>query len=130
MNIVKGGKTSSKAADYAKFENFDWNQLDEYAAYLHEQDALRQKMGVQALQKKLRADLDDQVEEKKRRRQTDEEEDKRFHQFSMVELEKWKQMERRREEERHQKLMKEKADRDEQMAFNNKLRDEENAKKK
>lgn len=121
---------TGKAADYAKFENFDWNQLDEYAAYLHEQDALRQKMGVQALQKKLRSDLDDQVEEKKRRRQTDEEEDKRFHQFSMVELEKWKQMEKQREAERYEKLMREKADRDEQKKFNDMLRDEENAKKK
>jgi hypothetical protein len=129
MNIVKsGGATQDRA--YKDFANFDWNQLDEYAAYLHEQDALRQKMGVQALQKKLRSDLDDQVEEKRRRREHDEEEDKRYHQFSMVELEKWKQMERQREEERHQKLMKEKADRDEQMSFNMSLRAEEAAKNK
>ena len=28
---------------------FDWARLDEYAGYLHEQDAARQKQGVQAL---------------------------------------------------------------------------------
>merc|ERR1719379_765127 len=130
MNIVKSGAANAKSRDHKAFANFDWNQLDEYAAYLHEQDALRQKMGVQALQKKLRSDLDDQVEEKKRRREFEEEEDKRHHQYSMVELEKWKMMERQREEERHQKLMKEKADRDEQLKFNQSLRAEEETKKK
>jgi len=31
-------------------EAFDWCRLDEYASYLHEQDAIRQKLGVTALQ--------------------------------------------------------------------------------
>lgn len=125
-SIVSRGK----ASDYAEFEDFDWNHLDEYAAYLHEQDALRQKMGVKALQRNIRSELDKQVAEKKRRKQTDVEEDKRFHQYSILELERWKTLEQQREEERVQKLMREKDDRDQQMAFNIKLRDEENVKKK
>ena len=45
----------------ARFDNFEWSKLDEYASYLHEQDAVRQKLGVHDMQKKLRADLDKQV---------------------------------------------------------------------
>merc|ERR1712187_1041563 len=103
---------------------FALNNLDRYAAYLHEQDSLRQKMGVHALQRKLRSDLDSQVEEKRMRRESEEEENRRYHQFSMVELEKWKL------EERHEKLMNEKAARDEQLNFDRKLKAEEARKKK
>lgn len=62
----------------SKFElpaSYDWTRLDEYAplssivssawallrSYLHEQDALRQQLGVKALQRKMRMDLDQQV---------------------------------------------------------------------
>lgn len=111
-------------------ESFDWSRLDEYASYLHEQDALRQKMGVQALQRKLRADLDHQVNEKRKKRSDSDEEERRFHNNSMIELERWKMSEQAREEERHQKLMKEKRDRDEQLNFERKLKNEELNKKK
>merc|ERR1711920_553118 len=97
--------------------SFDWSRLDEYASYLHEQDALRQKMGVQALQRKLRSDLDQQVNEKRKKRSDSDEEERRYHNNSMIELERWKMAEQAREEERHQKLMKEKRDRDEQLNF-------------
>merc|ERR1712187_777385 len=91
-------------------ESFDWSRLDEYASYLHEQDALRQKMGVHALQRKLRMDLDHQVAEKEKKKQDATEEDRRYHQNSLIELERWKETEQIREEERHQKLMREKKD--------------------
>merc|ERR1711920_930023 len=88
-------------------QSFDWCKLDEYASYLHEQDALRQKLGVHALQKKLRMDLDQQVEEKQMRRQEAMEEDARYHQNSLIELERWKANEQAREQERQaQKLRK------------------------
>mmetsp|Transcript_1018 Transcript_1018/g.2265 ORF Transcript_1018/g.2265 Transcript_1018/m.2265 type:complete len:502 (-) Transcript_1018:130-1635(-) len=111
-------------------ESFDWSRLDEYASYLHEQDALRQKLGVHALQKKLRMDLDQQVEEKKCKQDAIQEEERRYHQNSLVELERWKEAEQAREEERHAKLMREKNDRDAQLEFERKLkRDEEQRKK-
>lgn len=110
--------------------SFDWARLDEYASYLHEQDALRQKQGVQALQRKLRKDLDAQVAERKAKLDENVEEDRRYHNNSMVELEKWKHTEQARAEELRQKLQREKKDRDEQLAYERSLKDEAATKKK
>merc|ERR1719323_612308 len=120
MNVIKGAAPDS----------FDWSKLDEYASYLHEQDALRRKLGVQALQRKLRMDLDEQVSNKQARRAEAEQEDMRYHQNSMIELEQWKAAEQAREQERHNKLMREKMDRDDQLNFERKLKDEENQRRR
>lgn len=109
---------------------YDWARMDEYASYLHEQDSLRMKMGTQALQRKLRMDLDAQVQEKNRKKQMADDEDRKYHQNSMVELERWKRTEQIRSEEMKQKLMREKQDRDEQLAFEQKIKAEELQKKK
>jgi len=111
-------------------EAFDWSRLDEYASYLHEQDAVRQKMGVTALQRKLKMDLDAQCAERNARKYENRDEDTRYHQNTMIELERWKATEQSRAEELKAKLMKEKVDRDEQLAFERKLKEEELSKKK
>mmetsp|Transcript_54609 Transcript_54609/g.97978 ORF Transcript_54609/g.97978 Transcript_54609/m.97978 type:complete len:507 (-) Transcript_54609:76-1596(-) len=103
---------------------FDWSRLDEYASYLHEQDALRQKAGVHALQKKLRKDLDAQVSERKAKLNENDEEERRYHSNMMIELERWKATEQARAEELRNKLMREKKDRDEQLAYERHLKDE------
>lgn len=111
-------------------QSFDWCKLDEYASYLHEQDALRQKLGVHALQRKLRMDLDQQVADKQMKRHEAVDEDSRYHQNSMIELERWKANEQAREMERQAQNMKETQDRDEQLAFERKLKAEEMQRKK
>merc|ERR1719316_2049400 len=102
--------------------SFDWSRLDEYASYLHEQDAARQKQGVQALQRKLRKDLDIQVAERKAKQTEGAEEERRYHNNLMVELERWKQTEQARAEELRQKLQREKKDRDEQLVYEKQLK--------
>lgn len=121
---VVGGTSGQQPRSYT------WSKLDEYASYLHEQDCIRQHMGVKALQKKLRMDLDQQVEQKGWRRAQDLEEDQRYHQNSLLELERWKVMEQSREEEKQTKVMKEKADRDAQLEYERKLKSEEATKNK
>jgi len=111
-------------------KTYDWSKLDQYASYLHEQDCIRQHMGVKALQRKFRMDLDGQVAQKQHRRALEDEEDLRYHQNSMMELERWKEMERLREEEKQQKITREKEDRDAQLSFERKIKDEEMRKKK
>jgi hypothetical protein len=108
----------------------DWSRLDEYAGYLHEQDAARQKQGVAALQRKLRKDLDMQVAERKMKLDEGNEEDRRYHSNLMVELERWKQTEQSRAEELKNKLLKENVDRNEQLAYENQLKAEAANKKK
>jgi len=119
-SVVKGGMPDA----------YDWGRLDEYASYLHEQDSLRQMQGVRALQRKMKADLDQQVSEKGGKDAFEKEEDRRYHQAQMVELERWKEREQSKAEEMKQKVMREKVDRDEQLAFEQKLKNEEVNKKK
>merc|ERR1719446_1747182 len=111
-------------------KKYDWAGLDEYASYLHEQDAARQKQGVQALQRKLRKDLDLQVAERKAKLDEHGEEERRYHNNLMVELERWKKTEQVRADELRQKLQREKKDRDEQLAYERQLKDEAANKKK
>lgn len=111
-------------------KTYDWSKLDEYASYLHEQDCMRQQMGVKALQRKLRSDLDAQIQLKQGKRAQEDDEEQRYHENSMVELERWKVMEQARAEEKQAKLHREKSDRDQQLAFERKLKDEEVKRKK
>jgi len=111
-----------------RFDNFEWSKLDEYASYLHEQDAMRQKLGLHDMQKKLRADLDKQVSDQRRKKNRQREEEQKYFHNQMVEIEQWKEMEKERDAEMRAKAHKEKVDRDEQLAFDQKRRDEELAK--
>mmetsp|Transcript_5045 Transcript_5045/g.6531 ORF Transcript_5045/g.6531 Transcript_5045/m.6531 type:complete len:254 (+) Transcript_5045:91-852(+) len=110
-SVLKGPKGSS----------YDWARLDEYASYLHEQDALRQKQGVLALQRKLRHDLDAQVSEKRMKSDVQADEDTRYHKNLMLELDNWKNREQARIEERRRKLLKEKRDRASSCSSSNRL---------
>merc|ERR1719387_1484534 len=110
------------------FDNFEWSKLDEYASYLHEQDAMRQKLGQHDMQKKLRCDLDKQVADQRRKKNRQREEEQKYFHNQMVEIEQWKEMEKERDAEMKAKAHKEKQDRDEQLAFDQKRRDEELAK--
>ena len=66
------------------FDNFEWSKLDEYASYLHEQDAMRQKLGQHDMQKKLRADLDKQVADQRRKKNRQREEEQKYFHNQMV----------------------------------------------
>merc|ERR1712182_84293 len=111
-------------------QEMDWSKLDEYAAYLHEQDALRQKAGVLAMQQKLRLDLDRQVAEQRTKKQRQREEESKYFMNQLVEIEQWKEMERAKAEELKEKAHKEKQDRDEQLQYERMLKDDERQRKK
>jgi len=111
-------------------QEFDWSKLDEYASYLHEQDALRQKAGVLAMQQKLRLDLDRQVAEQRMKKQRQRDEEQKYFMNQLVEVEQWKEMERAKAEELKIKAHKEKRDRDEQLQYERMLKSEEVERKK
>merc|ERR1719262_1953005 len=111
-------------------QEFDWSKLDEYASYLHEQDALRQKAGVLAMQQKLRLDLDRQVADQRMKKQRQREEEQKYYMNQLVEVEQWKEMERAKAEELKHKAHKEKKDRDEQLQYERMLKDDERQRKK
>eukprot|EP00429_Kryptoperidinium_foliaceum_P116993 CAMPEP_0176297658 /NCGR_PEP_ID=MMETSP0121_2-20121125/58838_1 /TAXON_ID=160619 /ORGANISM="Kryptoperidinium foliaceum, Strain CCMP 1326" /LENGTH=605 /DNA_ID=CAMNT_0017638859 /DNA_START=54 /DNA_END=1871 /DNA_ORIENTATION=- len=109
---------------------YNWSKLDEYASYLHEQDCIRQQLGAKALQRKFKMDLDAQVTQKQHRKLAETDEERVYHENQMTELERWKEMEREREEEKQNKIMREKADRDLQLEYERKLKNEEMERKK
>merc|ERR1719238_2222811 len=111
-------------------QDFDWSKLDEYASYLHEQDALRQKAGVMAMQQKLRLDLNRQVADQRMKKQRQREEEQKYFMNQLVEVEQWKEMERAKAEELKIKAQKEKRDRDEQLSYERMLKQEEVNRKK
>jgi len=111
-------------------KEMDWSKLDEYASYLHEQDALRQKAGVLAMQQKLRLDLDRQVADQRMKKQRQRDEESKYFMNQLVEVEQWKEMERAKAEELKVKAHKEKRDRDEQLQYERMLKSEEVQRKK
>jgi len=138
-NLSRGSRMSrSKSASaiapsqpgLPPINEMDWSKLDEYAAYLHEQDALRQKAGVLAMQQKLRLDLDRQVAEQRTKKQRQREEESKYFMNQLVEVEQWKEMERAKAEELKVKAHKEKKDRDEQLQYERMLKQEEVDRKK
>merc|ERR550514_2381565 len=124
------GSSLPPIMEQAGVQDFDWSKLDEYASYLHEQDALRQKAGVLAMQQKLRLDLDRQVADQRMKKQRQREEEQKYFMNQLVEVEQWKEMERAKAEELKIKAQKEKRDRDEQLHYERQLKDEETNRKK
>jgi hypothetical protein len=136
-NVSRGSRMAhSKSASaigqmsLEPIKEMDWSKLDEYASYLHEQDALRQKAGVLAMQQKLRLDLDRQFADQRMKKQRQREEEQKYFMNQLVEVEQWKEMERAKVEELKIKAQKEKRDRDEQLQYERMLKDEEKQRKK
>lgn len=75
-------------------------------------------------------DLDQQVAEREQKKTDALEEERRYHQNSLMELERWKEQEQAREEEKQELIAKEKADRDDQLAYEKQLKAQEQQKKK
>lgn len=115
------GEKSKQQAD-----PFQWSDLDRYAALLHERDAAQQKEQVQRLQSELRKDLDQQVADARIRKQRERESDSKYHQSQMSEIEKWKELEKERQEDQKKKYETEKAERDAQLQHMSELRGAEN----
>merc|ERR1719387_1629770 len=124
------GSSLPPIMEQAGMKDFDWSKLDEYASYLHEQDALRQKAGVLAMQQKLCLDLDRQVAEQRMKKQRQRDEEQKYFMNQLVEVEQWKEMERAKAEELKVKAFKEKRDRDEQLSYERMLKNEEVERKK
>eukprot|EP00397_Hematodinium_sp_SG-2012_P017352 GEMP01017741.1.p1 GENE.GEMP01017741.1~~GEMP01017741.1.p1 ORF type:complete len:488 (+),score=140.31 GEMP01017741.1:93-1556(+) len=110
--------------------HYDWSKLDEYAKFLHEQDAVRQKAGIVDQQKKLRSDLDKQVQDGIQRKQKQEESDAAFWQLKMDELDKWKEEEKQKELNSKVHAVKERESRDLQLLYEKQLREAEDEKKR
>merc|ERR1719265_1826993 len=110
--------------------DYDWSKLDEYAIYLHRQDAMRQKQGVIALQRKLKQDLDVQLSEQRRKKNQLQEEEKQYFKHQCEDIQAWKETEQMKADELKAKVTREKRDRDEQYQLEQSLKAAELDRKK
>lgn len=106
-----------------------WSDLDEYAVYLYQLDAVQHKQRIKDAQKAMHSQLDDQVDSSKGKMDWIKVEDNKFFEASMQELENWKKTEEEKVVEIKRKAIVEKNMRDEQLAEEKKARDEEEQRK-
>lgn len=121
---IKGKGQTSKEED-ASLEDFEWAKLDEYASYLHEQDAMRQKLGIVDMQQRMRDDLDRQLADARLKKQRQIDEEARYFTAQVQEIEQWKILEQQKVVDIRAKNVREKEMRDEQLELNQALKTEE-----
>lgn len=109
---------------------YDWAKLDEYAKYLYEQDAKKQKAGVADQQRKLRSDLDQQVQDARLRKEKEMAADEECWKESMNLREADLEKERQKDEDRKKKINKEAQDRRMQLLYEQELKESEAEKKR
>lgn len=134
MSKGSQGSKASKALDgYAPSKGaktFDWSKLDEYAAFLHEQDAHRSKQQYNVMQEKLRTDLDRQVADMRMKKQKDRDNDKKYHLSQISEVEAWKESEHSKAQELRKRAQQEQVERDAQLAAERSSKQAEKTKKR
>merc|ERR1719217_725669 len=107
------GYASNKAG-----KDFDWSKLDEYASFLHEQDAFRSKQQYNAMQERLRSDLDRQVTDTRMKKQKERENDNKYHLSQIKEIEDWNEQEKQKAQDMKNRSIQEQVERDAQLAEN------------
>ena len=93
---------------------YDWSKLDEYAVYIAAQDAAKTKEHDKLMQKKIADDLRQQIEASKTRSNLEKDEDVKYSKAIAVELDMWKEYEKKVAAEKKHLAERERQDRLEQ----------------
>lgn len=117
------------ADDEQPVEEFHWVDLDKYAAYLHERDAILKKEQTHNLQYQLKRDLDQQVADNLHRKQMNQDNNEEYLQNQADDVALWKQEEKDRLLEMRKRYQKEKVERDEQLRLKVSAKKEEKEKR-
>ncbi|CAD7938961.1 unnamed protein product [Amoebophrya sp. A25] len=103
----------------------DWRLLDDYAVLLSQQDASNHKNKQKTAQRKLYEDLTAQIDAAKSKDDYKKQEDKKYFDESLKELEIWRVAEADKLAEVKRKNMIEKSMRDEQLAMEKRIKEDE-----
>jgi len=99
----------------SRTEKYEWTRLDEFAKLMLQKEQAREKEEKEAMQRKVREDLDRQMRDVHARKQRERIDDLEFAQRQMASTEKWEALEREKEERRRERAEQEKRDGDEQL---------------
>ena len=96
-------------------ESYDWNKLDRFAKYIEEQDLQRARRERLECERRMRLDLDKQVKDIQARKEKEKRDNVEYYRNLTMEVEEWKELDRKISEDRRSKAEIERKDRDEQM---------------
>ncbi len=96
---------------------YDWSRLDTFAKHMLEKEIAREREDRQEIHRKVKEDLDRQMDDIHKRRYRERMDDVAFSRQQAEDLEMWKIEENKKEEARRLREENEKIDRDEQLRF-------------
>lgn len=110
-------------------ENYEWNRLDNYATIIQSHEEARTRDEKRAVQSRIKADLDKQMADIRSRKEREKRDDAEYYKNLSIEIEQWKEYDRRVAEDRRIKAEIEKLDRDEQLQYDSSKKQEQHEKR-
>lgn len=104
---------------------YDWARLDRYANVIQSLEESKEVIDKRSAQKRLREYLNKQMVEARRRKQRDQEENMEYAKNVNLEVNQWRDYEQRLSEGRRHKASMERNDRDEQIQYNQAIKNAE-----
>lgn len=108
---------SSSSALSSIPDKYEWTKLDDFAKWMQASDENRQRQEKRSAEQRVRADLDKQVLDIRTRKERERRENLEYSKNMSIEIEKWKDYDRRVTDERRRRAELEKLDRDEQLQY-------------
>lgn len=121
-------EVSSETIPAALPENYEWNRLDNYATIIQSHEEARTRDEKRAVQSRIKADLDKQMADIRSRKEREKRDDAEYYKNLSIEIEQWKEYDRRVAEDRRIKAEIEKLDRDEQLQYDSSKKQEQHEK--
>ena len=121
-------EVSSERIPAALPENYEWNRLDNYATIIQSHEEARTRDEKRAVQSRIKADLDKQMADIRSRKEREKRDDAEYYKNLSIEIEQWKEYDRRVAEDRRIKAEIEKLDRDEQLQYDSSKKQEQHEK--
>lgn len=111
-------------------DDYDWSRIDEYAMFLHEEDAIRAKKADKEMKDNLKSFLDVQVAEREQKKKRRAEDEQKYYDNLLIELEDWEVSEKQKQDDFKEKMAAERRSRDAQLEYDRELKEAEAARKK
>jgi len=106
-------------------DDYNWSRLDEYAKFVHSEEASHQKLAGKEMKDRLKSYLDGQVADRDRRKEKLVQDEQRYYDNLLIQLEDWEINERQKRDEVTTKMESEKKSRDSQLQYNQLLKENE-----
>lgn len=129
MEFLKKKEPKPERFDFAEHGD-EWNAIVKYNQHLHKEDKINNKRKDLEVKRRIREDLDNQVRMKYKRKHEEKLKDKEFDKVLLDHCDYLSELDRKRQEEYKEKVMKDKENRDKQLIDEKKKKRKEIIKEK